>query len=228
MNIAIIFAMDSERDAFLALYDDVKTFVVNTLPVHQVTQNHHTITMIKSGIGKVHAAHKTTLYLNHERPDLLINIGVGGGINTQLGDIVVAKSVMYHDVDVRAFNYAYGQIPDAPLEFKADDVTLDLAETVLEALKFPYKSGRIVSGDIFLTNAGQINPALDMSEVYAVDMEAAAIAHVAHLENVAFLTMRSVSDTLDSVSQMDDYDAHAALSATKVAKALKAVIAKVN
>lgn len=227
MNIAIIFAMDSELVAFKALYDFVDTFEENGYTVHQIKQENHTVSMIQSGIGKVHAAHKTTLYLNHERPDLLINIGVAGGVNTNVGDIVVAKDVMYHDVDVRAFNYEYGQIPNAPLKFKADKETFTLAEDVLDKLRFPYKSGRIVSGDVFLNNASQINPALDMEEVYAVDMEAAAIAHVAYLENVPFITLRSISDTLDSKHQMDDYESHMALSATKVAKALKAIIAKV-
>ena len=227
MNISIIFAMDSELEAFLTLFDSVETSNLGTRKVHIVHEKGHRVTMIKSGIGKVHAAHITTLYLSQERPDLLINIGVAGGINTNIGDIVVAKTVMYHDVDVRAFDYEYGQIPEAPVHFEGDRKAFELAADTLEKLGFPHKKGRIVSGDVFLNNIGQINPALDMSGVYAVDMEAAAIAHVAHLEGVPFITLRSISDTLDSETQMDEYDDHMALSATKVAKALKAIIAKV-
>jgi len=227
MNISIIFAMDSELEAFLTLFDSVKTSHIGNHKLYTVSEKGHRVTMIKSGIGKVHAAHITTLYLSHERPDLLINIGVAGGVNASVGDIVVAKNVMYHDVDVRAFDYEYGQIPEAPVRFEGDKEAYDLATDTLDKLGFPYKKGRIVSGDVFLNNVGQINPALDMSDVYAVDMEAAAIAHVAYLENVPFITLRSISDTLDSETQMDEYDDHMALSATKVAKALKAIIAKV-
>ncbi len=58
-----------------------------------------------------------------ERASLtIINTGSAGGSASTLkvGDIVVSDEARYHDADVTAFGYEYGQLP-LPGGFKADE-----------------------------------------------------------------------------------------------------------
>lgn len=69
--------------------------------------------MLRSGIGKVNAAMSTSILLVKYKPDYVINTGSAGGFHPQLnvGDIVISDEVRHHDVDVTAFGYEYGQVP---------------------------------------------------------------------------------------------------------------------
>lgn len=46
---------------------------------------------------------------------MIINTGSAGGLASTLkvGDIVVSDETRYHDADVTAFGYEYGQLPAA-------------------------------------------------------------------------------------------------------------------
>lgn len=53
------------------------------------------------GIGKVNAAHSTTILLENEKIDLLIHFGIAGAYTTaEVGDIAVAKSENYGEEGV--------------------------------------------------------------------------------------------------------------------------------
>jgi len=55
---------------------------------------------VQSGIGKVASALASALLIETFSPDLVINTGSAGGFDPDLdiGDIVIADSLMYHDV----------------------------------------------------------------------------------------------------------------------------------
>ena len=56
-------------------------------------------------------------------------------------------------------------------------------------------------------------------DVYAIEMEAAAIAHTASIYNIPFVIFRSISDVLDDPTQHEDFQTFL-LSATKQASTL--------
>lgn len=68
--------------------------------------------LLKSGIGKVAAALGATLLLERCKPDVIVNTGSAGGLapTLKVGDIVVSDEARYHDADVTAFGYEYGQL----------------------------------------------------------------------------------------------------------------------
>ena len=70
--------------------------------------------LLKSGIGKVAAALGATLLLERCK-DVIVNTGSAGGLapTLKVGDIVVSDEARYHDADVTAFGYEYGQLPVA-------------------------------------------------------------------------------------------------------------------
>ena len=102
-----------------------------------------------------------TLLMEHCKPDVIINTGSAGGLASTLkvGDIVVSDETRYHDADVTAFGYEYGQLPGCPAGFKADDKLIAAAETCIKALNLNAVRGLIVSGDAFINGSiGLQNP----------------------------------------------------------------------
>src|SRR5699024_6742681 len=87
------------------------------------------VVLLKSGIGKVNAAMGATIMHERYAPSHVINTGSAGGFAEKLkvGDVIISTEVVYHDVDVTAFNYAYGQVPKMPETFKADSVLINKA-----------------------------------------------------------------------------------------------------
>ncbi len=203
MKIGVIFAMESELDAFVKHFDDVKTMISHPYEVYKIAHSTHEIYAIQSGIGKVNAAMITTWFLHTYPCDALINTGIAGGVNVTLLETVVASYMVYHDVDVTAFNYARGQIPLMPERFSSDPTLLKAYQNAFN--NDEYKQGVIASGDQFMTKLHSLHPFMDRyKDLYAVDMESAAIAHIAYRYNTPFLSFRVISDVLESPTQISD------------------------
>lgn len=206
--IGIIGAMPEEIERVLFYMDEPMVMEHATRTFYQGMIHNHQVVVVLAGIGKVNAAITTTLLLEQFDVDLVINIGVAGGMNgVNHLDIVIAHGVLYHDVDVTYFgNYLPGQVPGMDPEFLADEELVDTASMVLEKLGYPYQIGRIASGDQFVYSSEEL---YDVNEIYddifAVEMEAGAIAQTATLYHVPFLVFRSISDVLDDDTQSEDF-----------------------
>ena len=87
------------------------------------------VVLALSGIGKVNAALSTALVLQH-RPDFVITTGSAGGLGSGLkvGDVVIGTQTAHHDVDVTAFGYAIGHVPQMPARFESDPALCAAAE----------------------------------------------------------------------------------------------------
>src|SRR3989344_8420305 len=61
--------------------------------------------LVETGIGKVNAAAATQYSIDHEKPDILIKVGLCGGFAkvTNIGDIVFPSYAVCHDNDQRVF-----------------------------------------------------------------------------------------------------------------------------
>ncbi|MDR3335483.1 MAG: 5'-methylthioadenosine/S-adenosylhomocysteine nucleosidase [Treponema sp.] len=163
------------------------------------------VVLLRSGIGKVNAAVGCALLIGTYRPELVINTGSAGGIDPalQCGDVVISDGLVYHDVDVTAFNYAPGQIPGMPQVFPVPEDLITHAEQVVDALKqeqvlpatFNHRRGLIGSGDVFMHEPERIAAVRRVfPDLKAVEMEGAAIAHTCFLFKVPALIIRSLSD----------------------------------
>ncbi|MFC0233461.1 5'-methylthioadenosine/adenosylhomocysteine nucleosidase [Vagococcus entomophilus] len=157
----------------------------------------HEIVLVQCGIGKVLAAVTTTLLVSHYQVEAVINTGSAGGIGSGLaiGDVVISSKLAYHDVDVTAFGYDYGQMAGMPLYYEADEKLIQKAQTASIKSKLNAKVGLIVSGDEFVHSQDQINQIKShFPEVLANEMEGTAIAQVAYRFEVPFVVIRAMSD----------------------------------
>nr|WP_136251853.1 5'-methylthioadenosine/S-adenosylhomocysteine nucleosidase [Ningiella ruwaisensis] len=204
MNIAIIGAMEEEITLLKSKLDALETLNVSHLEVFSGSLDGHQIYLVQSGIGKVASAMATTLLIHQFSPDLVINTGSAGGFDPELniGDIVIADALMYHDVDVSHFGYDKGQVPAMPKQYVADSKASSLAFEAAQSLDgIQVKTGLICSGDSFIGSdeaANQIKQ--DFPDMKAVEMEGASIAQTCHMMNTPCVVIRSLSDIAGKTS----------------------------
>jgi adenosylhomocysteine nucleosidase len=230
MKIAIIGAMEEE---VTLLRENIKDKKQETIAGCEFTfgNMHGTeVILLRSGIGKVNAAMSTTILLEKFKPDYIINTGSAGGFNPLLnvGDAVISSEVRHHDVDVTAFGYEYGQVPQLPAAFTADEKLVAIAESAAKEINdIQVVKGAIATGDSFMNDPVRVDfIRTKFDNLQAVEMEAAAIAQVAHQFNVPFVIIRSLSDIAGKESDVsfDQFLDKAALhSASLVMKMVKAL-----
>lgn len=206
-TIAIIAAMPQEQAPLLATLTDATHTQIAHLSLTEGKLGRHRVILALAGIGKVNAAIATTLVITHYRPDFVINTGSAGGLGAeiQIGDIVMANACVHHDVDVRAFDYEYGQLPQLPREFNASEKLLTTAAHVsAEFSACRIHQGLIASGDQFIDNKDKIKALRQhFPALLAVEMEAAAIAQTCHQFNTPHLIIRAISDHADQQAEQN-------------------------
>lgn len=164
------------------------------------------VVLALSGIGKVNAAITTTVLIERYQPDCVINTGSAGGLGKtiRIGDIVVGNKVGHHDVDVRAFGYALGQVPQLPTFFDCNSRLTELAGDAVNTTNAALHHGLIVSGDQFIHSeraVAQIRT--HFPEVLACEMEAAAIAQTCVQFALPFVIIRAISDHADEKADIN-------------------------
>lgn len=196
--IAIIGAMKEEISLLSSLLAKPKKNTIAGVNFIKGTLASHTIVIAQSGIGKVSAAHTTTLLHERFNPSVIFNIGTAGGINPKLsiGDVVLADRVVHHDFDVSAISNAlYGQVPGSSQFFLPDKLLLNQIEDILFQLDINSYSGLLASGDKFLSDEKALDNILKhFPNLLAVDMEAASIAQICQKYKTPFIILRAISD----------------------------------
>ncbi len=198
MKIAVIGAMEQEVEALRLAIEDAQTDIIAKSEYTVGKYAGHDVILLKSGIGKVNAAMSTSILLEKFNPDIVINTGSAGGFDASLevGAIVISDEVRHHDVDVTAFGYEMGQVPDLPAAFKSDEKLRKLAEeTVNELGEHQYATGLIATGDSFMSDSERVELVRGyFPQMKAAEMEAAAVAQVCYQFDVPFVIIRSLSD----------------------------------
>lgn len=207
MSIGIIGAMDEEVSILL---QDIK--LEKTITKAQMIFNigelyNHNVVVVKCGIGKVNAAVCTQILIDDFEVDSVINIGAAGGVGKEVvpGDVVIATSLIQHDMDVTAFGSRIGQIPRMDcFDFKSDEKLLNLAiDSAKEIHNISIHSGIIVSGDQFIDSVEKVEWFSEEFNAKACEMEGASIAQVCYLNNIPFVIIRSISDNACTGAHID-------------------------
>ncbi|WP_411747275.1 5'-methylthioadenosine/S-adenosylhomocysteine nucleosidase [Psychrobacillus psychrotolerans] len=222
MKIAVIGAMEEEVELLRNEIENPETKSIANSEFTSGTYKNHEVVLLKSGIGKVNAAMSTSILLNEYKPDYVINTGSAGGYDPTLevGAIVISDEVRHHDVDVTAFGYEIGQVPQLPAAFKADEKLMKLAEeAVYEIGKHQVATGLIATGDIFMHDPAKVEQVRNhFPQMKACEMEAAAVAQVCYQFEVPFVVIRALSDIAGKESSMsfDEFLPVAAKHSTQI------------
>lgn len=200
-TLAVIAAMPQEIHELARALHNIKEENSHHLRILRGDYGGHELIVVESGIGKVNAALAATYVITKYLPCAVINTGSAGGLgkDVHIGDVVIASHAAHHDVDVRVFGYAIGQVPQLPVRYAADP---DLGTAaVIAASHFESANihhGLVVSGDQFIDHGDKIaRIRTHFPEVLAVEMEAAAIAQTCHQLKTPCVVIRAISDHAD-------------------------------
>ena len=164
--------------------------------------------VVKSGIGKVNAAVCTQILADVFRVNAIINTGIAGSLQAKIdiGDIVLSKDALQHDMDATGFGYEPGIIPQMDVSvFPADEKLIRTAKEACETVNpdIHVFLGRVVSGDQFISDKAKKEWLAEHFGGYCTEMEGAAIAQAAYLNHIPYLVVRAISDKADDSANMD-------------------------
>ncbi|MBY5045477.1 5'-methylthioadenosine/adenosylhomocysteine nucleosidase [Streptococcus agalactiae] len=198
MKIGIIAAMEEELKLLVENLEDKSQETVLSNVYYSGRYGEHELVLVQSGVGKVMSAMSVAILAESFKVDAIINTGSAGAVATGLnvGDVVVADTLVYHDVDLTAFGYDYGQMSMQPLYFHSDKTFVSTFEAVLSKEEMTSKVGLIATGDSFIAGQEKIDVIKGhFPQVLAVEMEGAAIAQAAQATGNPFVVVRAMSDT---------------------------------
>ncbi|VUZ28005.1 5'-methylthioadenosine/S-adenosylhomocysteine nucleosidase [uncultured Comamonas sp.] len=225
MPLAIVSALPEEQHGLQALLHNART---ERHAGRDFTRGHlhgQDVVLALSGIGKVAAATTTAVLVERFAIQRLLFTGVAGGLAPQVrvGDVVVARQFVQHDMDVRPIVPRW-QVPGYAQPCFACDAALtgalqQAAQACVQAAQgwqLPLlaghapqvHSGLIASGDQFIVAAStseRIHNELHEAgyPVLAVEMEGAAIAQTCADYGLPFAAVRTISDRADDNAHVD-------------------------
>lgn len=216
MTIGIICAMDSEFELIKTALSHGETRTSGLLTFYVAEKGGRRIVAATCGIGKVNAAACTQMLISKYHADCVINSGVSGALSDKLHimDIVVADEVMYHDLEERFLNDYFPHCG----RFPADDRLNALVRALCEEQDVPCVTGRVVSGDQFISDSTVKTAIVANTQGITTEMEGAAIGHVCYLNQIPFAVVRCISDGADDNGEMDfdTFVVHAAQRCAKI------------
>lgn len=207
-KIGIIGAMELEVEQLKSKLENATVTTKAKMDFYQGKLNGTDVVIVRSGIGKVNAALCVQILVDLFEVTHVINTGVAGSLNAKLdiGDILISKDAIHHDMDVRVFGYQLGEVPQMGFrEFVADDEMIKQAVASCEKVNPDIHAivGRVVSGDQFISSKDVKNALIENFNGDCAEMEGASIAHGAVLNNIPFVIIRAISDKADDSAEMD-------------------------
>ena len=166
------------------------------------------VVIVRSGIGKVNAGICAQVLVDKFEVDVLVNTGIAGSLDAaiDIGDMVVSTDLVEHDMDASIFGDPIGQIPRMDtFSFPADASLVEKAVAANQEVNPDIQTftGRIVSGDQFISSAEAKERLVSNFQAKCTEMEGAAIAHAAYLNGVSCVIIRAISDKADNSATMD-------------------------
>lgn len=207
MVIGIIGAMTEEVESLKKLMKIEDKMTKASMEFYEGNLWGQDVVVVVSGIGKVNAAICAQILVDIFDVDRIINVGVAGGVSMDAnpGDIVIASSLIQHDMDCSAFGDKHGQIPRMDVfDFKCDEALVNIAKNI-DLSNTTHKSmvGIIATGDQFVADNEKVKWIEDRFNAAAVEMEGASIAQVAYQNKIPFIVIRSISDNANTGASVD-------------------------
>ena len=208
MTIGIIGAMEEEVAVLKQEMNIEETVDYASMRFCKGTLCGKNVVIVRSGIGKVNAAICAQVLADRFNVDILINTGIAGSLDAaiDIGDMVISTDLVEHDMDATIFGDPLGQVPRMDtFSFPAAASLIEKAVAANEEANPDIKTftGRIVSGDQFVSSAEVKEKLVKNFGGKCTEMEGAAIAHAAYLNKISCVIIRAISDKADNSATMD-------------------------
>ena len=225
-TIGIIGAMDLETENIKKLINIASVRRIAGMDFSLGSFEKNSVVVVRCGVGKVNAAICAQILIDLYGVDCIINTGVAGGLdaNVGIGDIVISSDVMHHDMDASGLGFAPGVIPDMAVSlFEADKELVSRAKAALSECALKGVVGRVAGGDVFVSDDLLKKHIRDSFGAVCCEMEGSGIAQTCHLNGVPFVIIRAISDSADNAGSMD-YPVFKALAAENSQKLVHCII----
>jgi adenosylhomocysteine nucleosidase len=207
MKIGIIGAMDIEVSELKEAMEEISEQNISSVKYYEGKLDGQDVVLAKCGIGKVNAAVCTQTMIMKYSPDVIINTGVAGSLNSKLdiGDLVISDYVVQHDFDTSPIGDPIGMISGINLVKipSSKEVSEQILKSAAELDGTKVYTGTIASGDQFISKSSQKDFIIDNFGALCAEMEGAAIGQVCYLNSVDFCIVRAMSDKADGSAHMD-------------------------
>ena len=220
-KIGIIGAMKVEAEGIISQMDSHSTEVISGITFYEGILHGKDCVFAVSGVGKVFAAVCAEIMILHFNVTMIINSGVAGARadGLSVGDIVVADSLVQHDMDTSAVGDPIGMISGINVisiytDTELSELLVKCASKYTNCIK-----GVIASGDQFVADNGRKEWIKKTYHASACEMESASIAQVCYINKIPFCIMRAISDGSDGNVSMD-YPAFVKMAAERAIKVL--------
>ena len=119
----IIVAMEEELQGVLNELKDYEVIESEIGNLYSFSKSGVNYILTLGKIGKVATAFHIGKLSERYKIERIFNVGTSGALTDSInvGDVVVASSVIYSDVDLKEFNYELCQMAQATLYFAPDD-----------------------------------------------------------------------------------------------------------
>lgn len=165
------------------------------------------VIICETGIGNVDAARITTLAIEHYQPDLVIFVGVGGGLkDVKIKDVVIASQI---------FNFESAKVTETehltrPMVCRIDPELERIAQDIQRSPPsgdYAIFRGPVVSGEKVLASSNSSEVELirtRYNNALAIDMEGYGFSKAAFSLSTPFILIRGISDKLSEKTATKD------------------------
>ncbi len=194
-NIGLVVAMEKEVLPFIrSLGVQEKYEKINNYDLYHFEYNGKNVHLIKSGIGEIYGASATQLLITKYNVELIINFGVSGSLDENIGvlSMVFVKGVVHYDFDLSPIdNVKVGQYPN--YDSAIIEVESDIFNKVCE--KYP-NIERVIcaSADKFVADESIKDKLNKTYNAKVCDMESAGVLLTCKNNDIPALIIKSVSD----------------------------------
>ena len=196
--LGIIGAMDQEVDTLRGMMAQTEESRIGYTRYYTGTLWGVPVCLARCGIGKVHAALCALGMILHKNVTELLNIGVAGALTDSLsiGDIVIARSAVQHDMDTTPIGDPLGLISGPNIvHIPCDEALSALLQKAAQQAHLATESAAVATGDQFIADLAKKDFLRDTFGAAACDMEGAAIAQCCYEMGVPYAACRAISDT---------------------------------
>ena len=232
VDIGIIGALSNEVEKLISAIENRSKESVSGIDFYTGTLDGKCVVVAKCGVGKVYAAMCAEAMIIKYSPKIIINTGVAGALKSGIKtlDVVIATSLVQHDMDTTAVGDPRGMImvgTEEKIFFEADTNAQKVISEAADELSLTSYSGPIASADKFVASREEKEEIRELFGAYACEMEGASIAQVAYVNSVPFAVIRAISDSADTEATMD-FPTFMPLAAENSTALTRAFIKKIN
>eukprot|EP01084_Bolivina_argentea_P033263 61551_1 len=239
-KIALLFALIDEAKPIINEFDLKLSSEFNMLnPMSVYSNSNGTIFVICNGIDKTFNVHRigtqaaainAWLTIEYIKPDLVLSVGISGAIINEInnkkiniGDVFIAKKVMYHDRRVNIKPWNEGWNIGMYKTFNIFDMINN------KDIKYLRNDRNIIvsTGNSF-PECSHDHKIWKLHDAHLTEMECAAIAEVCLEKNVKFAAIKGVSNYVSTDNEgVEEFENHLALSVNQLGSVIIDIIKQI-